>query len=250
MRTLKMTLAYEGTRFSGWQVQPGRRTVQGEIEKALTAIEGAPVRIHGSGRTDAGVHALGQVASFELHNAIPCFNLRRALNRTLPPAIRALEIEEAPAGFHARIHATAKTYEYRMYREEVCPPFERRYVHHIPYPLDEQAMIAAAPLLVGEKDFRSFATGNGEHLESTIRTIFSSQMERRGPRLIYRVRGSGFLYNMVRNIVGTLVWIGRGVITTQDLDRILAERDRRSAGPTAPAPGLFLESVEYDRPID
>jgi tRNA pseudouridine38-40 synthase len=245
MRNLKLTLCYEGSDFAGWQVQPHQRTVQAEIEKALLEIEGKPVRVHGSGRTDAGVHALGQVASLELENRIPLKNLQKALNCLLPPAIRILDIAEVGPEFHARHSALAKTYEYRWWREDVCPPFERRYVWRHPYPLDEAAMSEAAPLFEGEHDFRSLATHNGTDLLSTVRTIYSSRLERIGPRLIYRVRGSGFLYNMVRNIVGTLLEVGRGNIQAHSIPAILEARDRVAAGPTAPAVGLFLVSVEY-----
>lgn len=248
MRNLKLTLAYDGTGFSGWQVQPSRRTIQGELEAALMEIEGSAVKAHGSGRTDAGVHALGQTASFRLANPIPCVNLRRALNHTLPPAIRALEVEEVPEDFHARHSAVAKTYEYRIHRGEVCPPFDRRYVYHLPYPLDEETMIRAAPRFEGTRDFRSLATRDGEEKESTVRTVFSSVLRRDDDRLIYRVRGSGFLYNMVRNIVGTLIETGRGNLPP--VDEILAAGDRSAAGPTAPPQGLFLESVEYDTGSD
>jgi tRNA pseudouridine38-40 synthase len=245
MRNLKLTICYEGSDFAGWQVQPNQRTIQSEIEKALLEIEEKPVRIHGSGRTDAGVHALRQVASVELENRIPLKNLQKALNCLLPPAIRILEIAEVGPDFHARHSAVAKTYEYRWRRDEICPPFERRCVWHHPYPLDEAGMIRAAPLFEGERDFRSLATNNGADLLSTVRTIYSSRLERIGPHLIYRVRGSGFLYNMVRNIVGTLLEVGRGNLAADSIPAILEARDRSVAGPTAPAVGLFLVSVEY-----
>ena len=248
MRNFKAVIAYEGTDFHGWQVQPGQRTIQGEIERVLAELEGGAVKVHGSGRTDAGVHARGQTASFRLSNPIPCFNLRLALNHRLPPAIRILDIAEAPDAFHARYSATAKTYEYRIWRGEICPPFVRRTVFHLPYPLDEAEMTAAAPRFAGERDFRSLATNDGEVKESTVRTIFSSRLVREGEELVYRVRGSGFLYNMVRNIVGVLIEIGRGNWRAEDVERILAARDRTAAGPTAPAPGLFLVEVEYGSP--
>ena len=245
MRNLKLTICYEGSDFAGWQVQPNQRTIQFEIEKALLEIEEKPVRIYGSGRTDAGVHALGQVASFELENRIPLKNLQKALNCLLPPAIRILDISEVGPGFHARHSAVAKTYEYRWRRDQVCPPFERRGVWHHPYPLDEAGMIKAAPLFEGQRDFRSLATNNGADVLSTVRTIYSSRLERVGPRLIYRVRGSGFLYNMVRNIVGTLLEVGRGNLSADSIPAVLDARDRSAAGPTAPAVGLFLVNVEY-----
>jgi tRNA pseudouridine38-40 synthase len=246
MRNLKITVAYDGTDFCGWQVQPSQITVQGLLEAALGEIEGAPVRIQGSGRTDAGVHALGQVASFPLNNPIPRENLRKAVNRLLPDAVRVLLVEEAGADFHARHSARAKTYEYRIWRDEICPPHLSRYVHPFPYPLDESRMQQAAARFEGTRDFRSLAATNGQPLESTVRTIFSSTLERRGEQLIYRVRGSGFLYHMVRNTVGTLIEVGRGNVRPDDIDRILEAQDRSAAGPTAPARGLFLVAVEYD----
>jgi tRNA pseudouridine38-40 synthase len=246
MRKLKITVAYDGTGFSGWQVQPNQITIQGLLESALGEIEGEPVKIHGSGRTDAGVHALGQVASFPLANPIPVENLRRAMNHLLPEAVRVLRAEEVPEEFHARHSARAKTYEYRIWRGEICPPQLSRYVHPFPYPLDEPGMMEAAGRFAGTRDFRSLAANNGEPLESTVRTIFSSTLEREGEQLLYRVRGSGFLYHMVRNVVGTLIEVGRGNLSPDGIDRILEAKERAAAGPTAPARGLFLVTVEYD----
>lgn len=248
MRILRIGLAYDGTDYRGWQVQPGQPTIQAAVESALAGIEGRPVKVHGSGRTDAGVHALGQVASFELENPIPPENLKKAMNRLLPPDIRVLECEEAPAGFHARHSAVAKTYDYRICRAEVCPPFIRRYVYHHPYPLDELAMTSAAKDFEGEHDFRSFAAAGGNEIESTVRTIYSSRAERQDELLVYRVRGSGFLYRMVRNLVGTLLEIGRGNLAPNAVAAIIGEQSRAAAGPTAPASGLFLVSVEYESP--
>lgn len=245
MRNIRIRLAYDGAAYAGWQVQPGQPTIQGEVESALGRIEGRTVKVHGSGRTDSGVHALGQVASFGLENPIPPENLKKALNRLLPRDIRVLECGEAPAEFHARHSAAAKTYEYRICRAEVCPPFLRRYVYHHPYPLDEAAMIAGAAAFEGEHDFRSFASAGGNEMESTVRTIFFSRLEREGDLLVYRVRGSGFLYRMVRNIVGTLLEVGRGNLAAGDIAGIIRVRNRGAAGPMAPAPGLFLVNVEY-----
>ena len=244
-RTWKLTLSYDGTGFAGWQVQPRQRTVQGVLEAALARIEGSPVRAAGSGRTDAGVHALGQVASCSMRNPIPAEGLQRALNRLLPAEIRVTGASEADDGFHARHSARAKTYEYRIHRGRICPPFEARYVYWHPFALDEAAMAAAAARFEGERDYRSFASEGGELPESTVRTIHSSDLRREGNLLLYRVRGSGFLYRMVRNLVGTLLEVGRGNLTGDDIDRILLARDRKAAGPTAPARGLFLDSVEY-----
>ena len=250
MRTLRITVAYDGSAFSGWQVQPGRETVQGLIESALSAIEGGRVRVAGSGRTDAGVHALGQTASFTLNNPIPAANLKKALNRILPPAVRICAAAEAPPGFHAGRSACAKTYEYRIHRGETCPPFVSPFAYWYPPPLDEEAMFAAAPLFEGTRDFRSVASRarpprRGEPEQSTVRTIFSSRFSRRGDLLVYRVRGSGFLYRMVRNVVGTLLEVGRGKRRPADVPALLAACDRSLAGATAPARGLFLAEVEY-----
>ena len=256
MRNLKLTLAYDGTEFHGWQVQPELATIQGEIERALGGIEGRRVSVNGSGRTDAGVHALRQVASVALENPIPTLNLRRAMNRLLPPSIRVLEAEEAPADFHARFSARAKLYEYRLWRAEICPPMLYRYVCHHPYPLRLEPMVEAALLFEGAHDFRNFAaTGppeerSGEEKSPTVRTIFSSRFELDGDLLLYRVRGSGFLHHMVRNMVGTLLEVGKGNLAPADIPRLLAGADRSSpkqprAGPTAAAQGLFLVQVEY-----
>jgi tRNA pseudouridine38-40 synthase len=240
MRRIKIKLAYDGSAFHGWQVQPGLPTIQASLEQILSAMEGRPVHVAGSGRTDAGVHALEQVAAFTIANPIPLPNLRRAVNRLLPPAIRVLSAEEVPSDFHPRFDAKAKTYEYRMLRDEVCSPFEWPYVHHYPYPLDEKRMIHLAAVFHGEHDFTPFAASDDRDAEgkTKVRTVFSSVLERRGPRLIYGIRGSGFLKHMVRNIVGTLIEAGKGNVA--DLSVLPAV-----SGPTAPAKGLFLVSVEY-----
>ena len=240
MRRIKIELAYDGGAFHGWQVQPGLPTIQGSLEQILSAMEGRPVHVAGSGRTDAGVHALGQVAAFTIANPIPLSNLRRAVNRLLPSAIRVLSAEEVASDFHPRFDAKAKTYEYRMLRDEVCSPFEWPYVHHYPYPLDEARMMQFAAVFHGEHDFTPFAASDDRDAEgkSKVRTVFSSVLEWRGPRLIYGIRGSGFLKHMVRNIVGTLIEAGKGNLA--DLSVLPAV-----SGPTAPAKGLFLVSVEY-----
>lgn len=249
-RNFKLTLAYDGTDFHGWQIQPQSKTIQGELADAIERITSERVLPQGSGRTDAGVHALAQVASFCLHSPIPGENLLLALNHTLPPAIRAISIEEVSADFHARHSAKAKTYEYRILRADICPPFLARYVHHHPYPLDEQAICAAAALVVGEHDFSSFAAVDPERGKETaelsnVRTIHLSQWQRQGDLFIYRVRGNGFLHHMVRNLVGTFLLVGKGSILPDSIPQILASRSRSTAGPTAPASGLFLVSVEY-----
>lgn len=256
----KLTLAYDGTDFAGWQVQPGQVTIQGELQSALGRVTGEAPLPQGSGRTDAGVHALAQVASFPLAVPIPPENLLRALNHTLPPSIRVLEARIAPAAFHARHSAIAKTYEYRVLPAAslYCSPFLVRYLYACSRPLDFTALNAAAALVVGQHDFRSFAASDDDlaardagsaEPRSTVRTIHSSAWQQRpseaGPLLVYRVRGNGFLHHMVRNLVGTMIDIGRGFQSADTIPTILAARSRSAAGPTAPARGLFLHSVEY-----
>lgn len=260
----KLTLAYDGTDFSGWQVQPGERTVQGELQSALSRVTGEAPLPQGSGRTDAGVHALGQVASFRLSARIPAENLQHALNRTLPPAVRILAAEVVRPTFHARHSVEAKTYEYRIFRSEVCPPFLARYVYCCRWPMDLERLQAAARAFVGEHDFLSFAAtdpdlttrtlaaapeGPPPKVKGSVRTIYASWWEETsaeaGNLLVYRVRGNGFLHHMVRNLVGTMIDIGRGRLRPDDVPRILAARARSAAGPTAPAQGLFLHSVKY-----
>ncbi len=246
-RRIRVTLAYDGTDFHGWQVQPELPTIQGVVEEILASIEGAPVKALGSGRTDAGVHALGQVAAFTLTNPIPPPNLAKAMNRLLPPAVRVWEASETWLDFHPRHDALAKTYEYRIVRSGQCSPFDWRYAHHYPYPLDEEAMAAAAAALTGEHDFSAFASADERDALglSKVRTIFQSELIREGERLLYRVRGSGFLKHMVRNLVGALLETGKGNLGLEDWRRLLAAGRRGEAGPTAPAKGLFLLGVEY-----
>ena len=244
-------------------MQPGRPTVQGTLAAALREMTGEQVLPQGSGRTDAGVHALGQVASFELQAPIPEANLLRALNRMLPPSVRVLEATVVPAGFHARHSAVRKTYEYRIFvrtvdaddtgAERICSPFLAQFVWDCRWPLRVTAMEEAAAMLCGTHDFASFAASDPERQEreqgaegrSTVKTIETSTVQREGELVVYRVTGSGFLHHMVRNIVGTLVEVGRGSLEAGELERILAARDRSAAGPTAPPQGLFLVNVEY-----
>ena len=250
MRNLKITLAYDGSDYSGWQVQPDCETIQGTLAAAIERVTGSKVLPQGSGRTDAGVHALAQVASCQINFGVPTANLQRALNHVLPAAIRVVETMEVPPDFHARKSARAKTYRYRIYRCEICPPFLARYVYHFPYPIEEDAMREAARIVVGEHDFTSFAAvdperGREEHDASNVRTIYSSEWEREGEEFVYTVRGSGFLHHMVRNLVGTFLLLGKGTLDCEGLTRILVMRDRSLAGPTAPACGLYLVSAEY-----
>ena len=260
MRNLRLILSYDGADFAGWQVQPGRTTVQGALASAIGRLSGENVLPQGSGRTDAGVHALAQVASFATASAIPVENWMKALNDILPASIRVLEVTEAAPEFHARKSARAKTYRYRIHRGAVCPPFLARYVWHYPYPLEESAMVEAAAVVVGEHDFTSFAAVDPERVErmaaaenvgtsnvrpTNIRTIFSSSWTRENEELIYTIRGSGFLHHMVRNLVGTFLLVGKGTVSREDFGRILDARERTAAGPTAPASGLYLVAVEY-----
>ncbi len=269
VRNLRLILSYDGAEFAGWQVQPGRATVQGALASAIGRLSGENVLPQGSGRTDAGVHALAQVASFATASTIPAEIWLRALNEFLPAAIRVLEVSEAAVDFHARKSARAKTYRYRIYRGAICPPFLARYVWHYPYPLEESAMVAGAGVVVGAHDFTSFAAVDPERVErmaaeeelnhsgrgeaqgqteyriSNVRMIFSSSWAREGEELVYAVRGSGFLHHMVRNLVGTFVLLGKGTASLEDMRRILEARERTAAGPTAPACGLYLVGVEY-----
>ncbi|HEX4426277.1 MAG TPA: tRNA pseudouridine(38-40) synthase TruA [Terriglobales bacterium] len=250
MRNFKVVLAYDGSEFSGWQVQPDAPTIQGSLASAIGRITGEKVLPQGSGRTDAGVHALAQVATFATESSIPAENLGKALNANLPASIRVLEVQEVAGEFHARKSARAKTYRYRMYRGQICPPFLARYVWHYPYPLDENAMAAAARLAVGEHDFTSFAAvdperGREDATVSNIREIFASSWERQGEEFVYTVRGGGFLHHMVRNLVGTFLLVGKGTLKVEDITKILDARNRSTAGATVPANGLFLVEVEY-----
>lgn len=251
MRRIRIAISYDGTDYHGWQVQPGLATVQSVLEAVISEIEGRSVDVAASGRTDAGVHALAQVAAFSIENPIPVDNLRRAMNRLLPRDIRVLSAEEAAADFHPRFDARRKTYEYRIFRGEICSPFERRYVYHHPYPLAVDDMIAAAPLLEGEHDFTAFAASDERDQlgVSKMRTIFCSRLASEkspeGERLIYRVTGSGFLKHMVRNIVGVLIEVGKGNVDRAGVLARLEPGCGIAAGPASPPRGLFLVGVEY-----
>jgi tRNA pseudouridine38-40 synthase len=258
----KITLSYDGTDFHGWQVQPGLATIQGLLAESIERIIGESVLPQGSGRTDAGVHALAQVASFSLAAPIPAENLRRALNRVLPSSIRVLNAETVPPQFHARHSAQSKWYEYRIFRGELCPPWIARYAYALNWPLQTDALHAAAEVFLGKHDFSSFAAtdpdaaeratfdtakngeANHEH-EGNVREIYASSWSIQQDMLLYRVHGNGFLHHMVRNLVGTMLDAGRGQICAGDLPGILAAQDRSAAGATAPARGLFLVRVIY-----
>jgi tRNA pseudouridine38-40 synthase len=270
MRNLKLIVSYDGSEFYGWQVQPDAATVQGTLAPAIGRITGEKVLPQGSGRTDAGVHALAQVVTFVTESSVPSANFLKALNDVLPASVRVLEVAEMPAEFHARHSARSKTYRYRIFRGSICPPFLARYVWHYPYSLDEEAMNRGAALVVGERDFTSFAAVDPERgrdgqggqdqggqdrggedrggegkIVSNVRRIFFSAWERSADELIYTVRGSGFLHHMVRNLVGTFILVGKATLQAEDVTKILDARNRSAAGATAPSSGLYLVEVEY-----
>jgi len=277
MTNWKLTLAYDGTPYRGWQVQPSLPTVQGSLSDAIHRTTGERVLPQGSGRTDTGVHALAQVASFALAASIPPANLHRALNRCLPPSIRILAAEIAPPSFHARHSALRKTYEYRIFHlhpDHICPPILAPYVWPCPWPLSLAALNHAARHILGTHDFTTFAAADPDastrptkpgapHLDSEmwvgppqhsiesfaahppIRTIHHSYWHAREDILVYTVTGSGFLHHMVRNLVGTFVQAGANRLDPNSIPTLLAARNRATAGPTAPATGLFLVSVAY-----
>ena len=253
MRTLKLTLAYDGTRFVGWQRQTSGESIQALLEAALGTLEGGHVSVHGAGRTDAGVHALGQVASANLASSHDAATILRACNAQLPADVRVTAVEDVVPEFHARFSATSKTYRYLMANEAVSSPFLGRFCWHITDPLDRHAMAAAAAALVGTHDFAAFQS-TGTDVATTVRTLTQSQVRDEtltSPQssehrlLVYEVTGDGFLRHMVRAIVGTLVEVGRGQRNRDSMPALLDGRDRSAAGATAPAHGLFLVRVEY-----
>jgi tRNA pseudouridine38-40 synthase len=244
MRTVKLTIAYDGTEFVGWQRQENGVSVQGLIEAALSAIEGAPVNLHGAGRTDSGAHAVGQVASARLAASIADAQLMRALNAHLPDAIRVTAVSTEADDFHARFSAVSKAYEYRIWNGPTLPPFIRLYAWHIPEPLDVAAMREATRAIVGEHDFAAFRGARALN-HTTVRTISSAAWTTEGEALTLAVAGSGFLRYMVRSLAGTMVEIGRGARPVDHLARLLRSRDRAAAGRTAPPHGLFLMKVDY-----
>lgn len=242
-RILKITLEYDGTDFHGWQIQPGMRTVQETLAAGCARIlrhETLPI---GAGRTDAGVHARGQVASLETACELPAGKILRGLNAVLPPDVSVVGLEDAPPGFSARFSAKGKWYRYRIHHGEPPRALERRFTHHVPIALDGARMQAAANALVGRHDFRGFAREADER--TTVRTLFSVDVTGRGSIIEIDVKGDAFLYNMVRAIAGTLVDVGRGKRPIAACEAVLAAKDRAAAGPTAPARGLFLMEVHY-----
>ncbi len=245
MRCLRLTLEYDGLNYVGWQRQAEGMSIQRLLEEALAPFAGEPVTVHGAGRTDAGVHALRQVASVYTGAPHDVETLQRALNAILPVTVRVVEIEEAPAGFHARFDAVSKSYQYRIVNGPYASAFEHRYVWHVPGTLDLEAMRAAAALLVGRHDFAAFQA-SGAEVSSTVRTIASLEIATAsGGHVFIRVDADGFLRHMVRTIAGTLVDVGLGRWPAASMREILASRDRTQAGRTAPPWGLFLVAVKY-----
>lgn len=245
MRNIKLTLAYDGTTYHGWQVQPGVPTVQGDLHSALSRLLDHEVTTHGSGRTDAGVHAHGQVANFRTERPMDVDAIHRGVNALLPGAIRVLRVEEADDAFHARISARAKTYEYHLWRDIVVLPFQRHYVHAVWQPLDADRMDRATEEFVGVHDFTSFAAASTE-VRDRVREVYEAAWTRDPDQWVFTIRANGFLQYMVRSIVGTLIEVGRGNVAPEEIRTILEARDRRRAGPSAPPSGLHLISVEYD----
>jgi len=260
MRNIKFTIAYDGTDFSGWQAQPGQSTVQGALTDVLEKLTQRRLTICAAGRTDAGVHAAGQVVNFKTQSPLTAEEFQRAFNALLPPSIRVNAAEEVSPDFHSRWDALAKTYRYRIFRGRVVPPFLWKYVQHDPHDLNFDAMAEAARFFVGEHDFTSFAASTGSEEDdrerTTIRTIYRSELLRTqnanshhaDEEWVYVVRGKSFMRHMVRKIVGTLVDAGRGKLVPADLPEMFALRDRSKSGATMPPHGLCLENVEYPDP--
>ncbi|MRR54811.1 MAG: tRNA pseudouridine(38-40) synthase TruA [Deltaproteobacteria bacterium] len=244
MRTIKLTIEYDGTQYAGWQIQPNGLAVQEVLEKALSGLLEEKVRVFSSGRTDAGVHARGMVAAFQTERTIPVKAFREGLNSLLPPDIAIREAVEVPPGFNPRRDAVAKIYRYTIYNSPRRSPLNRYYVWRVGETLDLAVMQRAAALFVGEKDFAAFRASNCA-AKTTVRRIYSLDIFRRDDMIVFDVRGSGFLKNMVRIMVGTLVEVGRGSMDMHEIESLFQELDRRKAGITAPPQGLCLVEVFY-----
>lgn len=243
MRNLKLTIQYDGTKYCGWQKQPNSSGIQGTIEYAIYEITKEKVNIIGSGRTDAGVHALGQVANFKTNSNIPAARIPDALNAKLPKDISIIDCQEVSDDFHSRYSATGKIYRYLIYNKPYRSPLYKGISYHVRYDLDIEKMRVEAQLLLGTHEFKGFMS-SGSSVKDTVRTIHNISIKESGDLIVLEVEGNGFLYNMVRIIVGTLVDIGRGRID-KSLEEIIASQDRGEAGHTAPAHGLFLKKVHY-----
>ena len=243
-RRILITIEYKGSAYCGWQIQKGCKTVQGELTDALARTCGHPIKLVSSGRTDEGVHAIGQTAHFDTDCTIPPARIREAANIHLPDDIKIMRSQLVSPDFHAIRDAVRKTYIYKMYTGRVQSPLHRLYFAHIPFKVDERKMNQAAAKLVGTHDFTSFMA-TGSSVKTTVRTIYWAQVKAEENQIIFTVSGNGFLYNMVRIIAGTLMEAGRGKVSPEDITAIIAAKDRSLAGKTAPACGLYLKSVEY-----
>lgn len=241
----KITIQYDGSSYAGWQVQPAHRTVQQAIEEALHTITSETVKIHGSGRTDQGVHAWGQVAHFDLIRRRRCQDLNRALNAILNDDIRITKVKHAKSDFHARRSAISKEYRYCIWNGAILPPFMRNYRAHVYKPLDLKAMKAAAVLLIGEHDFAAFTANASRPVESTVRNLMVLSIHKKGHEVVIRAAGNGFLYRMVRSLAGFLIRVGEGALSPETATAILNSRERTAVVPTAPPQGLFLWNVRY-----
>ena len=245
MRTIKLLLEYDGANYQGWQVQPRGPTIQGILEEKLSLLAKEPIQLIGSGRTDSGVHALGQVAHFKTQSQMDVDSMQRALNGLLSPDIVIRKIEEVEEGFHARRHSKSKVYEYRILNRSLRSAFHRGYVWHIPQKLNLMEMRKATKSLIGEHDFSAFRTV-GSSTRTTVRRVLRAEWKRGRDGLIrFEIEANGFLKQMVRSIIGTLVEIGKGRMKATEIRKILNSRERKEAGPTAPAQGLFLKEVKY-----
>jgi tRNA pseudouridine38-40 synthase len=245
VRNIKLLIEYDGTNYQGWQVQPKGPTIQGILEEKIGLLTGQPVQLFGSGRTDSGVHALGQVAHFKTQSQMDIHTIQRALNSLLPHDIVIQKAEEVDEGFHARKHSKSKIYEYRILNRNLRSAFHRGYVWHIPQKLNLTEMKKATQSLIGEHDFSAFRTV-GSPTRTTVRRVIRAEWKRGRDGLIrFEIEANGFLKQMVRSIIGTLVEIGKGRMEASEIREILNSRDRKEAGPTAPAQGLFLKEVKY-----
>lgn len=245
MRNIKLLIEYDGTNYLGWQVQPKGLTIQGVLEEKIGLLTGESVQLFGSGRTDSGVHALGQVAHFKTESRMNILSMQKALNSLVPPDIVIQKVEEVEDGFHARKHSKSKVYEYRILNRNLRSAFHRGYVWYIPQKLNFVEMQKAARSLVGEHDFSAFRTV-GSPTRTTVRRVIRAEWKRGRDGLIrFEIEANGFLKQMVRSIIGTLVEVGKGKMKAADLRKILNSKDRKEAGPTAPARGLFLKEVKY-----
>ena len=246
MFNIQLTIAYDGTSYAGWQIQKNAKTIQGEIEKALKRILKEKIRLIGSGRTDSGVHARAQVANFKTKRNFPASKLQAALNTNLPEDISILKVKKAPLKFHSQYDAKSKIYRYAILNSRIDDPFLRRFYYKTPYKLNVSLMKKEAKILLGKHDFKSFqAKSAASHIKNTVRTIKVLTIKKENTFIYIDIEANGFLHNMVRNVAGTLVEIGRGYFPEGSMKKILHSKDRQKAGPTAPGKGLILVKVKY-----